>query len=481
MKILQFYRKYLSDNDLIRANVGLEGIDMIRDLEELAHVLSFRSEDGYFLELVVEALTESEMDLIKSLHKTTTLTQYYTLDYKPSKYPVLTDFVLLIEDKNGKGVLHRSVVEGLMKFIFDEEELLHSPFVEEKELETGSEYLNKLPGHVRNLVYGIGEDVTLKNSLEMYPTAGLRVITDNLNFAVDHEMGQTEEEVIYNVLTDPELMDKALIHLPYEAVVFLQNAVENDDRYFKVNDKTEALFHFGISGDADNHGYIYPEVFEALKKVNLKRLAAITKSGVSIREYNAMRVKVTLKDTHVPIERELIIPARLNFFELHLVIQRAIGWWTSHLAQFNMGNKYIHMYGTYDDNTEFAPPGTIHLNGIDTMVDGALLEHGEMTYLYDYGDHWEHEVELIELLQEPSPVYPSVDKRKGPIPIEDSGGVHGLEEMMKILDDENHPEHKDAAMWIRSTNYRKTYQKKQINKKLQELFSSAPIMNEDVY
>lgn len=473
MKTLQFYQKYLSNNDLIRANIGLEGMETIDDLEELAEVLTFRSTDDYFLEIIAEEMTDREVNLIKRLNKTTTLTQYYTLDYNPEKYPILTGFVLLIEDKDVKGVIHQSVVEGLMKFIFDEKEL---------ESKSDSQYLNKLPKQERELILGVVGDTTLKNELEMYPPGGLRTIVENLNFAVDYDMGQTEEEVIHGVLTDPEEMSKALFNLPYDAVVSLHHAVEDNDRYFKVNNLNEALFHFGVAGNFNNHGYIFPEVFKTLKKISLKQLAAIARSGVSLIEYNAMRVKVTLKDAHVPIERELIIPARLNFFELHLVIQRAMGWWTSHLAQFNVGNKYIHMYGSYDDNTEFAPSGTIQLNGIETMVDGILIEHGEMTYLYDYGDYWEHEVELIELLQEPYPVYPLVDKRKGPIPIEDSGGVHGLEETMAILNDEKHPEHEDMSLWVKSMNYRKTYQKKQINKKLQELFSEeAPIMNDNVY
>lgn len=473
MEPLQFYQKYLSNNDLIRANIGLEGMETIDDLAELAEVLTFRSTDDYFLEIIAEEMTDREVNLIKRLNRTTTLTQYYTVDYKPEKYPILTGFVLLIEDKDVKGVIHQSVVEGLMKFIFDEKEL---------EPQSDSKYLNKLSKQERELILGVVGDTTLKNELEMYPAGGLRTIVGNLNFAVNYEMGQTEEEVIHGVLTDPEDMNRGLVNLPYEAVVSLQHAVENNDRYFKVNNQNEALFHFGVAGNFSNHGYIFPEVFKTLKKISLKRLAAIARSGVSLIEYNAMRVKVTLKDVHVPIERELIIPARLNFFELHLVIQRTMGWWTSHLAQFNVGDKYIHMYGTYEDNTEFARPGTIHLNGIETMVDGILIEHGEMTYLYDYGDHWEHEVELVELLKEPSPVYPSVGKRKGPIPIEDSGGIHGLEETMSILNDENHPEHEETAWWARSTNYKKTYQKKQINKKLQELFSeAAPIMNEDMY
>src|SRR5699024_10146353 len=132
---------------------------------------------------------------------------------------------------------------GLMKFIFDEGELFLS--ISDEDLETGSEYLDKLPQHVRNLVYGVGEEATLKNELKMYPLAGLKTITGNLNFAVDSELGQTEELVIYHVLTNPELMDKALVNLPYDAVVSLKNAVDNDDRYFKVNSKTEALSHFG--------------------------------------------------------------------------------------------------------------------------------------------------------------------------------------------------------------------------------------------
>lgn len=482
MNPLQFYRKFLSNNDLVRANIGLEAFETINDLEELAEVLSARTGDDYFLEVVADELTDMEVNLIKRLTRTTTLTQYHTVDYKPEKYPMLTGFVLLLEDKDGKGVIHRTAVEGLKKFIFDVDALEQLLTDDDEELETDSEYLNKLPEHVRNLVHGIGEDITLKNELEMYPFNGLQIIVKNLNFAVDHGMGQTEEDVIYSVLTNPEYMKKALVNLPYETILFLKSAVENDDRYFKVNQKTESLFHFGMSMEIDSHGCIYPEVFQTLKHVNLKRMVAIAKGGVSLAEYNAMRVKVTLKDTHVPIVRELIIPARLNFFELHLVIQRAMGWWTSHLAKFSAGEKSIHMYGTYEENAEFSRPGTIHLNGIETMVDGVLIEHGELTYLYDYGDHWEHDVELMELLKEPPVVYPSVDKRKGPIPIEDSGGVHGFEETMRILEDETHPEHEDVTMWVRSTNYRKTYQKQQINKKLKELFAGgAPIMDDDVY
>lgn len=472
MKPLQFYQKYLSNNDLIPANIGLEGMETIDDLEELAEVLTFRSTDDYFLEVLAGEMTDREVNLIKRLNRTTTLTQYYTMDYKPDQYPILTGSVLLIEDKNIKGVIHQSVVEGLMKFIFDEEE---------PEIIFESLYLNKLPPYERSLVIENAGNMTLKSEMAMNSKTALGTIISNLNFAVNRDMGQTEELVIYEVLTRPEYMEKPLTYVPYEAITSLQKAVENNDPFFKVNDENEDLFHYGFIDIFDTHAYIFPEVFKTLKKVDLKRLTAITRSGVSIREYNAMRVKVTLKDAHVPIERELIIPARLNFYELHLVIQRAMGWWTSHLARFNVSNKYIHMYGSYDDNTEFAPPGTIHLSGIETMVDGVLIEHGELTYLYDYGDDWEHGIELMELLMEPPFVYPTVEKRKGPIPIEDSGGVHGLEEKMEILNDDSHPEHDDIAMWVKSTNYKKTYQKKQINKKLEALFSGAPITSDKVY
>lgn len=85
MNPLQFYRKFLSNNDLVRANIGLEAFETINDLEELAEVLSARTGGDYFLEVVADELTDMEVNLIKRLTRTTTLTQYHTVDYKPEK------------------------------------------------------------------------------------------------------------------------------------------------------------------------------------------------------------------------------------------------------------------------------------------------------------------------------------------------------------------------------------------------------------
>lgn len=94
----------------------------------------------------------------------------------------------------------------------------------------------------------------------------MRTIVNNLNFAVNYEMGQTEQEVIHGVLTDPGDMSRALVNLPHEAVLSLYHAVENNDRYYKMKNDNEALFHFGVAGRFNNHGFIFPEVFRTLKK-----------------------------------------------------------------------------------------------------------------------------------------------------------------------------------------------------------------------
>lgn len=70
------------------------------------------------------------------------------------------------------------------------------------------------------------------------------------------------------------------------------------------------------------------------------------------------------------------------------------------------------------------------------------------TYLYDFGDHWEHRVELEELL------FPDVAPRVASCvagakarPPEDVGGLGGYERFLEIMADPDDPEHADLKRW----------------------------------
>lgn len=51
---LQFYQKYLTNNGLIRANIGLEEHDEIENLEAFTEMLTIRISEDYFLELITD-------------------------------------------------------------------------------------------------------------------------------------------------------------------------------------------------------------------------------------------------------------------------------------------------------------------------------------------------------------------------------------------------------------------------------------------
>ena len=75
----------------------------------------------------------------------------------------------------------------------------------------------------------------------------------------------------------------------------------------------------------------------------------------------------------------------------------------------------------------------------------ALPAH--FTYLYDFGDGWEHEVEMIG---GGGGECPAVVAGEGVCPPEDDGGSHGYAEFRKVLADPAHPEHDHLRGWAGS-------------------------------
>lgn len=72
-----------------------------------------------------------------------------------------------------------------------------------------------------------------------------------------------------------------------------------------------------------------------------------------------------------------------------------------------------------------------------------------MRYVYDFGDHWQHDVIVEKVLAaEPGAVYPVCLSGKGHCPPEDCGGVWGYAELRETLADPAHEEHADMLEWL---------------------------------
>ncbi len=175
-------------------------------------------------------------------------------------------------------------------------------------------------------------------------------------------------------------------------------------------------------------------------------MAATTSS----RGTTILRIRVHLVDSEPEIWRLLEVDAGLRLDQLHQVLQRVMGWQDKHLHAFGMVNP--------DVSAEPLSWGPRHLLDDDPH---ALLENqftirqvlaeqpGPLYYEYDFGDGWIHRIDLIESIAM-TPADPPVrlirGERRGPL--EDSGGIDGYQELLRVLADPSHGDHADSMEWV---------------------------------
>ena len=78
-----------------------------------------------------------------------------------------------------------------------------------------------------------------------------------------------------------------------------------------------------------------------------------------------------------------------------------------------------------------------------------MAPKGKLIYEYDFGDSWEHVVELEKILTpEPGASYPRCTAGKRSGPPEDCGGIWGYADLLDALADPSHPEHDNLLEWV---------------------------------
>ncbi len=159
------------------------------------------------------------------------------------------------------------------------------------------------------------------------------------------------------------------------------------------------------------------------------------------------QLKVTLTGTKPPIWRRLQVPGDANLGWLHAVLQVALGWTNSHLHHFIFGQERYTDLSTADDGGFGDESGRDEGEALLT----AVAEAGAIfAYEYDFGDSWEHLVEVEKEL----PPDPAVSKAAVCLagaracPPEDCGGVWGYADLQKILKNPKHPEHRRMKGWL---------------------------------
>ena len=158
---------------------------------------------------------------------------------------------------------------------------------------------------------------------------------------------------------------------------------------------------------------------------------------------SAVVLRVTLKDTSPPIWRDVLAASAMSLHSLHMTIQAAMGWRNAHLYEFDVDGESI---GEPDPDWDMGHPVRPARNvRLATLL---RREVRRFSYLYDFGDSWEHRIEVRrEVLLLPGEACPALLGGLGRCPPEDVGGTGGFRDFLAVMADPSHPEYRDTRTW----------------------------------
>jgi len=152
-------------------------------------------------------------------------------------------------------------------------------------------------------------------------------------------------------------------------------------------------------------------------------------------------LKIRLLDIEPEIWRRFVVPASITLDRLHDVIQIVMGWTDSHLHEFTIGKK---RYTEYPQERE---------DGLECgkYRFGNLVKqtNRKISYLYDFGDYWTHELILEESHYFNPEMHYKITCLDGAraCPPEDVGGIPGYFEFCSALADLGHEDHERLKVW----------------------------------
>ncbi|RXI96461.1 plasmid pRiA4b ORF-3 family protein [Anaerobacillus alkaliphilus] len=194
-----------------------------------------------------------------------------------------------------------------------------------------------------------------------------------------------------------------------------------------------------------------------------KALAELT--GKDVFRLEAVELKITLQLENFNVWRTLVVPTRVTFDQFHKIIQTAFGWRDWHLHEFSITDKNETVARLVGEDEIRRNPNSHSILESEKKLSDFLPPYKTINYIYDFGDGWEHKIELINVIPDNSKNYVECIAGEGATPPEDVGGEYGFKEFLAIISDENHPEHFAMTRWGIEQEY-KPFNLKEINRDL---------------
>jgi hypothetical protein len=169
------------------------------------------------------------------------------------------------------------------------------------------------------------------------------------------------------------------------------------------------------------------------------------KSGTTGRAYV---LRIALAYSEPAIWRKMRVPGSFTLGDLHVALQIAFGWEDEHLHSFTIGSVEYGMSAIDEfdllDESDMANEDDFYLDDL------GLKKKQTFTYLYDFGDSWEHKIQVTEIIsldENPDMALPICLEGERAGALEDSGGIGGYENMLEVLKNPQHEEYQEILDW----------------------------------
>ena len=140
-------------------------------------------------------------------------------------------------------------------------------------------------------------------------------------------------------------------------------------------------------------------------------------------EKEIYQLKISIKGAKPPVWRRILVESSSSFYALHNIIQTLFEWMDCHLHEFKtLGSQYADKASLEESFSWGESAKDESLFNIDHEL---VNEKDKITYVYDFGDDWQHIILLEKiLLPEEGKLYPVCTGGRGDSFGEDSGGVY---------------------------------------------------------
>lgn len=180
------------------------------------------------------------------------------------------------------------------------------------------------------------------------------------------------------------------------------------------------------------------------------------------------------------IWRRVQVQGQVSLLKLHRILQAVMGWQDYHLHQFIVGGDTTSVGGIgwivgtgtrylMPDPDFGLQPGEKNERGVK-LAQIAPGKGATFVYEYDFGDGWQHEIVVEELLPpEEGGYYPMCLEGAGACPPEDVGGIGGYTEFLEVIANPRHPEHKAMLRWAGGRFDPQSFGLNEVNQRLTRL------------